>query len=818
MSTEAAAVGKEHPRGLPVRARLYIACIGIAGLSGAISTFHGWTPHFTVVFFVYLVMAVASSEMKVMLPGVNGSLSVNYVSTLLAMLQFQTPETLLLATIAVTTQTILHAKTSSRILHVFFNISSISLTVLSATYIYRQPWFVGTPEGQFIRLLLACVVYFMMNALSVCIVIALTEGRSIRAVWKECYSWSFPFYLVGASLAEMVHLSIERLGWTFTVALIPFLYGIYRFYKLVVGKMEQERLHAENVAALHLRTIETLAMAIEVKDQCTHDHLRRVQVYSLKTAELLGLSDDEIQALRAASILHDIGKLAVPDYIISKPGKLTPEEFEKMKIHTVVGARIVEQVRFPYEVAPIVRSHHEKWDGTGYPDGLKAETIPIGARILSAVDCLDALATDRQYRRALPLDEAMAYVVSLAGRSFDPDVVDILNRNYREFEKLAQAAPATPMLDTDVVISRGSAPDAGFQKDHTQPGASGETRAFAERIASARQELQTVVESIQEFAGSLHLDETLAVLAQRLKRVVPYDSIAIWVRDGDVVTPRYINGEGSRVFASLKIPAGQGISGWVVEHRKAILNGNPSVEPAYLNDSSKVSGLNSALAVPLAAEQLTGALTLYRCDRDAFARDDLRLLLALAGKISRALERIIRSQRPCDPDALDELTGLPNAKSLYLRLEAEIARCDTEDQRLTIIVCDLDGFGHVNDRFGQLTGNELLKNVGHILKENCRDSDTVARMGGDEFILLLPGANPEELDGRIGRIDRAIREACREICGDDRMGISIGIAAFPEHGTDPESLLSHADNDMHRAKRSRKAGNVRKLPRVVQVA
>ena len=190
--------------------------------------------------------------------------------------------------------------------------------------------------------------------------------------------------------------------------------------------MEQEKAHAESMASLHLRTIEALATAIEAKDECTGDHLRRVQVYSLELAKHLGLSSDEVNALQAASILHDIGKLAVPDYIISKPGKLTPDEFDKMKVHTVVGAEILEQVAFPYPVAPIVRSHHEKWDGSGYPDGLKAEDIPIGARILSAVDCLDALASDRQYRRALPLDEAMDYVAGLSGRSFDPQVVEIL--------------------------------------------------------------------------------------------------------------------------------------------------------------------------------------------------------------------------------------------------------------------------------------------------------------------------------------------------------------------------------------------------------
>ena len=207
----------------------------------------------------------------------------------------------------------------------------------------------------------------------------------------------------------------ERLGWAFTLALLPPLYLIYRSVRLYFGKMEQEKAHAESMAALHLRTIEALATAIEAKDECTGDHLRRVQVYSLELAKHLGLSSDEVNALQAASILHDIGKLAVPDYIISKPGKLTPDEFDKMKVHTVVGAEILEQVAFPYPVAPIVRSHHEKWDGSGYPDGLKAEDIPIGARILSAVDCLDALASDRQYRRALPLDEAMDYVAGLSG-------------------------------------------------------------------------------------------------------------------------------------------------------------------------------------------------------------------------------------------------------------------------------------------------------------------------------------------------------------------------------------------------------------------
>ena len=190
------------------------------------------------------------------------------------------------------------------------------------------------------------------------------------------------------------------------------------------------------------------------------------------------MSEDETEALRAASVLHDIGKLAVPEHIISKPGKLTPEEFEKMKIHPIVGAEILEQVDFPYPVVPIVRAHHEKWDGSGYPNGLAGEAIPIGARILAAVDCLDALASDRQYRKALPLDDAMAKVVSEAGTSFDPKVVAILHRRYVELEKLANEQPlqAPPKLSTDIKVVRGLAPAAGFA----------ESSRTCQRIASVR--------------------------------------------------------------------------------------------------------------------------------------------------------------------------------------------------------------------------------------------------------------------------------------------------------------------------------------------
>jgi diguanylate cyclase (GGDEF)-like protein/putative nucleotidyltransferase with HDIG domain len=799
---------KQQRRRLSMTARLYIAAVGLAGMVGAIYTFRSSRVEISARFILYLCIALAGSGMKVTLPGVCGNISVNYVFTFLSLLEFKAPETLLLALSSVVVQTFWRAQDRPRAVHVFFNLSCIAITVIAAIFIYRQPWFTSVSEGQLLRLTIAGVVYFIVNTLSVSLVIALAEGSRLKTVWKAVFDWSFSYYLVGVCLAVMVHLSIERIGWTFTVALIPVLYMVYRFYKLSTSKMQQEKTHAESTAALHLRTIEALAMAIEAKDQCTHDHLCRVQAYCLEIARILGLSAEEVQALHAASILHDIGKLAVPDYIISKPGKLTPEEFEKVKIHSTVGAAILDQVGFPYAVAPIVRSHHEKWDGTGYPDGLKEEQIPIGARILAAVDCLDAIATDRQYRRAMPLNEAMEYISSMSGCSFDPKVVDVMKRHYLEFEALAKHSPMRrALVEEDLIVARGKAPEAGFQSDGTGLSKTEEqAQAFIASIASARHEVQTILELTQELSGSLRLEEMLLLVSERLRQLVPFDCIAVYVRQGAVLKAKYARGPRSHLLAAVEIPVGQGLSGWVAENAKSILNGNPAMEPGYLQDGGELTWLKSALSVPLngGSEQFAGALTLYREEPNAYNKDHLRILLAVNDKISRAVERAMAFQQARHEADTDELTGLPNARSLFVHMERELTRCESQNGGLAVMVCDLDGFKDVNDSFGHLVGNEVLKRVAGILRANCRDSDYVGRVGGDEFVLVLIGIGAEELATKTEVLDRMIRLASLEICGDEKLGISVGVAHFPEHGSDAESLLSHADKEMYHAKRVRR--------------
>ena len=518
----------------------------------------------------------------------------------------------------------------------------------------------------------------------------------------------------------------------------------------------------------------------------------------------LGLDPIEQQALEAASLLHDLGKLAVPEYIISKPGKLTPEEFEKMKIHPVVGAEILERVRFPYPVVPIVRSHHEKWDGSGYPDGLKGEQIPMGARILGVVDCLDALASDRQYRRAFPLNVALEKVVADTGKAFDPRVVEVLQRRCVELERMARATTnEETKLSTNARIERGVAPGAGFE-NVGKPVRAETSFDFLSSIAAAHQEFHMLAEVLNELGSSLSVDETLSLLAARLKHLIPHNTIAIYVRKDQRLTPQFVNGEEYRLFSSLDIPLGQGLSGWVAENRRPIINGNPSVEPGYLNDPGKFSNLRSALAVPLEGlAGVAGVLTLYHADADAFTRDHLRILQAISSKAGIALENALKYRQVENSSVTDELTKLPNTRSLFLQLDSELARSKRTGEPLVILVLDLDGFKDINDRFGHLAGNKVLQLISQGLRNCCREFDCVARMGGDEFVMILAGSTREAIASKSRDFRRITREAGLSFCGEEILSISVGEACFPEDGGDAEQLLAAADKRMYQAKQAR---------------
>ena len=365
-------------------------------------------------------------------------MSLNFPFILLGIVCLSPLQVLLLAALSVAVQCRVRVVKIFTAVQIVFNIANTVLASAAAygTYVLLlRCHFAFAPA-----LALASISFFFVSSVSVAAIIASSNGESVVKLWKAEFPWYLPFYFVGAILASTAYWLGQRYGWGTALLILPLVYTCYRAYTSQVDRLRERQQYLEETQALHLRTIEGLAMAIEAKDQNTHDHLFRVRTYVEEVARTMHLKEEELKALHTAAFLHDIGKLAVPEYIINKPGKLTPEEFEKMKIHPVVGAEILERVRFPYPVVPIVRSHHEWWNGAGYPDGLKGEEIPIGARVLTVVDCFDALVSDRPYRKAMSTEDAMAILKKMSGTQFDPAVVKVLEGLYVDLERKARGA------------------------------------------------------------------------------------------------------------------------------------------------------------------------------------------------------------------------------------------------------------------------------------------------------------------------------------------------------------------------------------------
>jgi diguanylate cyclase (GGDEF)-like protein/putative nucleotidyltransferase with HDIG domain len=796
---------------MPLRARFFITVTSALGIFALAFSLWHWQCADLTRFFCYLLVAVLASSLKIYLPGIDGTMSVNFLFILLGVLELSLTETLAIGCTATFAQCMLGARQKLVPTKVFFNVFSMMANAIVLSYLAYHGLQRVLGFGTLPLLIITALVFFVANTIPVAVIISLTEGKPTHKVWAECHFWSFPFYMFGAAVVFAVGFLSKQVGWQTSLLVLPLVYWVYRSYHLYLAKLaaekrqvEIEKGHAEKVAALHLRTIESLALAIEAKDQTSHQHLQRVRVFAVEVARELGFPEDEIEALRAAALLHDIGKLAIPEHIINKRGRLTPEEFEKMKIHTQVGADILQRVAFPYPVAPIVRSHHERWDGTGYPAGLKGEQIPAGARVLAAVDCLDALASHRQYRNALSLDAAMDMVAGMSGTAFEPRVVAVLKRRYRELELMAQShsiAAEDSVLTASNDFGLEANAVASPSPDPTAPPPATDAD-FLSSIASARQEAQTMFELSQDLGNSLSLGETLSVLSVRLRKMIPYDSMVVFLLKEGRLVPELVSGDNFRLLSSLNVGMGEGLCGWVAEKRKPIINGNPDAEVGYVSDPAKFSTLRSALAVPLEGlNGVVGVLSMYRSDPDAFAPDHLRILLAVSSKIALSVENALKYQQAEDSATTDYLTGLPNARSLFVHLSRELTRCRRTGTSLAVMVCDLDNFKQVNDLYGHLEGDNLLKDFASQLRECCRGYDYVARMGGDEFVVVAPGLSPEASGEKASRLNQLAVEAGRRVAGRDLVGLSVGTAFCPQDGFDVERLLAEADRRMYSMKK-----------------
>ena len=326
---------------------------------------------------------------------------------------------------------------------VIFNVPLLVMTVGVSGLVYKAFGSLGAIDSPLflVPLTAAGVVYYLFNTWAVSLVISLSDadGRNPLHVWRQNYMWNFFHILAFLPVAAIIALLYANSGvWTIALFIIPLFLARYSF-QLYLDMREA-----------HINTVAALTSALDASDPFTHGHSFRVSRYALRIARAMGMSSRDLEMLEYAGLLHDIGKIAVQNDVLLKVGPLTEEEWRSLKSHPNVGADIVDQLKFLREASDVIRSHHERPDGNGYPRGLKGDDVPLAARILNVVDAFDAMTSDRPYRKALPIERVIKELETYKGKQFDEQVATILLDLYwkGEFPLIVEADATTEIYNS----------------------------------------------------------------------------------------------------------------------------------------------------------------------------------------------------------------------------------------------------------------------------------------------------------------------------------------------------------------------------------
>lgn len=658
------------------------------------------------------------------------------------------------------------------------------------------------------------LVHYALNTFGTVAFSSLSHGNGRVVVSQESLIWTLITQVGNVTSAALFFSAINGAGLPFLFVgtlIIALVYLLYRFNEKRVSEVtrsQTEKLkYIEEIAELHMNTIESLAIAIDAKDQTTHGHVRRTQIYATEMGKLLKVTDSELRALVAGALLHDIGKLAVPEYILNKPGKLTEAEFAKMKIHPTVGGDILKRVNFPYPVEDIVRYHHEKWDGSGYPRGLRAENIPLVARIISVVDFYDATRCDRPYRKGMKREDSLALLQKMSGTSFDPKVVAIFIERVGEFDRLIGRDDIGEQVPSENIDLTSSArPDAGLASDVL--GTPDNEKGFRS-ITQAQREVFALHEIAQTIGSSLNMHDTVTLVSNKLRAIVPFDTCIIFIvddRSGKAVA-LHVVGDHSDLFRMRRLSIGDGITGWVIANSRSMCNSSPELDLAGVPDEISRS-YRGVLVSPLIREDgAFGAISLYSKGRTSYTTEHVRLLESVAQHAASALNNAITFEKTKESALTDPLTELPNARGFYMMLEQRLAECQRLGREsLSVISMDIDDFKLINDQWGHPIGDRLLASVARVIRKELRQMDILSRYAGDEFVAIMPMASQVMAEGIAERIRKAVSAQKFSVRTGKSVdiGISLGVACFPNNGETTEELLTFASRNMQRDKHTRK--------------
>ncbi len=655
--------------------------------------------------------------------------------------------------------------------------------------------------------ILASCVMAAIHLSQRCALLYLLEHNSYRAAARKMAYRLFLVPSVATVLSLIATIVIfvifNHFGIEFGLIIIPLAVIGHLSHQIHLRRLEQKTKLITEASRIHLATVEALATAIDARDQVGIGHVRRTQIYAVGLGNILGLSEDDINALRTGALLHDIGKLAVPDHILNKPGRLTPAEMEKTKTHSLVGASILEKVGFPYPVVPTVKYHHEFWDGSGYPDGLQAGNIPLTARILAIADAYDTLRGARPYRPAVSKDEACIFLRARAGSQFDPKLVDLFLRNLKIFETEINAQ----QLNYETDRNRVNAADLAVNP------------SYVEQIKRANREVFTLYSLAREFSSALDLDEVLLLFTDKIRELVPFETSVVYLLDdaNETAFAACVEGDNKEILLGKRISIGEGATGNVLKTGLPAENADPD-EDFKFSVTDFWKDYRAMASLPLIAnDKLIGAISLYSRELQSYQEEHLRLLETVsriaADAIGKSLEHAVTENYALT----DPMTGLPNARSLQMHFDREVKRASRNQSSFQLLVLDLDGFKAVNDTYGHKAGDKMLKEIGGVIKTQLREYDFLARYGGDEFVAIVPDTDSNDVLELARRIEDAVVNFTLSMgeSGIARVGVSIGTACYPIHGENFDQIIISADKAMYLTKsfhRKKNAATTDKQP------
>lgn len=613
--------GSSMRQGLPLQARIYVLAVVVIGLLAISSAIRELAEKpFNNQWLWLASLTLLSGALHVrMSDSVKISITISETFVFAGTLLYGTGlGTLLVLLDAAAVTALLRFRRGISWYQVAFNLAAPPLSVwVAATTLFAIVDPIPIPQDApyfIVGLGVFTLIYFLLNSWLIAIAVSLTQYSSPWRIWMGLIDL-LGNYASGASIAALIFYSQRIVDPKFILLILPLLGGVYLAYRSSAKKVEAEQQKNTELNRVFLSTIEALAMAIDAKDQVTHGHIRRVQRYTMALANAVGIKDEkQTKALEAAALLHDTGKLAVPEYILNKPGPLTSSEFERMKLHAAVGADILKSIDFPYPVEPIVRHHHENWDGTGYPDGIKGQTIPLGARILSVVDCYDALTSDRPYRPRMSRQQAEQVLIDRRGKMYDPWIVD-------EFLAILDKLESQDTSDHAISIAGHSAPAARLSP------------AQLDVISATTAEDREFKELSRDLPRATTMAESIDVVFRHLRRVTPATCIAFYMprpesKENDLICVAS-TGVGTSLVESQRVPVGERISGWCFAHKQVVFNSDAALDLGPIA-KTLATPLRWALVAPVAEKQeVLGVVALY--GSDLFDKDHRRMLETAAG-------------------------------------------------------------------------------------------------------------------------------------------------------------------------------------------